>query len=130
MEIILRYDIPKQYKISTNKIYAWIHWTKRTKISNYFHDIVRLDCLQLNKIKNKVNLEFEFYFKSRYLDSSNCSFMWKCLEDWLVEWWLFIDDSNKYIWKVSYHSIEIEKKQRRKLQNDYIRIIIKEIWTT
>lgn len=124
--IILRYDLPKQFKVSTNAIYSGnTHWTKRKKISDYFHNIVKEDCKQLEKVNEKVDLLFEFYFKSRYLDSSNCSFMGKCLEDWLVKWDLFLDDSNKYIWKVTYHSIEIEPKERKKLENDYIRITVK-----
>ena len=122
--MILRYDLPKQWKVSTNKIYAWVHYRTRQKIADYFHYLVKEDCKQLKQITKKVNLDFEFYFKSRYLDSSNCSFMWKCLEDWLVKNWLLKDDTNQYIWKVSYHSILMSKEARTELNGDYIRIII------
>jgi len=122
--MILKYNIPKEWKVSTNKIYAWVHWTKRKKISDYYHSLSRADCELLKQITKKVNLDFEFYFKSRYLDSSNCSFMWKCLEDWLVKNWLLKDDTNKYVWKVSYTSVLMDKEQRKQLESDYIRIII------
>ena len=122
--VILKYLIPKEYKISTNAIYAWVHWRTRKKISDYYHAISIMDCKQLKQYKKKVNLRFEFYFKSRYLDSSNTTFMWKCIEDWLVRNWLLKDDTNKYIWDVTYNSMLIDPKERKKLQWDYVRIII------
>jgi len=121
---ILRYNIPKQYKTSTNKIYSGIHWRKRKDIADFFHLLPLPDCRLLKPITKKVNIKFEFYFKSRYLDSSNCSFMWKCLEDWLVKSWLIKDDTNKYIWEVSYQSILIDKKIRKEMIHDYVRLII------
>lgn len=128
-KITLRYDLPKQFKVSTNKIYSWIHWTKRKKITDYFHNLVKQDCQELKQVTEKVNLRFEFYFKSRYLDSSNCSFMWKCLEDWLVNNWLIKNDTNKYIKEVTYVSVVIDPKERKKLESDYIRIKIKKCQT-
>jgi hypothetical protein len=77
MEITLL-DLPK---ISTNKIYAGVH------------------------IEKKIELEFIFYFKSRVLDSSNCSYMGKLLEDCLVAHGVLQDDTIKYVDKVSYQSL-------------------------
>jgi len=122
--MILRYTIPKQYKVSTNCIYSWVHWRKRKQISDYYHSISLADCKQLKQITKKVNLRFEFYFKSRYLDSSNCSFIWKCIEDWLVKNWLLKDDTNKYVSVVSYMCTRIDKKIRKKMKEDYVRVVI------
>ena len=122
--MILKYNLPKQYKVSTNAIYSGIHWRKRKQIADYFHNLTRTDCKQLKQITKKVNIDFEFYFKSRYLDSSNCSFMWKMIEDSLVKNWLLKDDTNKYVWKISFNSMLIEKKLRKELESDFIRIII------
>lgn len=118
--MILRYDLPKEYKISTNAIYSWkTHWAKRKKIADYFHYISLQDCKQLKQITKPVNLRFEFYFKTRALDSSNCSFIAKCIEDWLVKNWLLKDDNNKYILSVTYQSIT-----KKDIEKDFIRIII------
>jgi len=123
--MILKYNIPKNYKLSTNAIYSWnLHWTKRKKIADFYHKISKADCMQLNKITKKVNIDFEFYFKSRYLDSSNCGFMAKMIEDWLVRNWLFSDDTNKYIGRISLNSIVIPTKTRKEMEWDYVRIII------
>ena len=120
---VLKYKIPKEYKVSTNKIYAWIHFRTRKKYADYFHHISKTDCQQLKQITKLTNLIFEFYFKSRYLDSSNCSFMGKCLEDWFVKNGLLIDDTNKYINQVTYRSVLLDKKTRKDLEWDYVRII-------
>jgi len=101
-----------------------MHYSKRKKIADYFHNLVQEDCKQLKQINKKVDLIFNFYFKSRYLDSSNCSFMWKCIEDWLVRGGLLKDDTNTYIGQVSYQSMEIDKKVRKEMESDFIRIII------
>lgn len=122
--MILKYNLPKQWKVSTNKIYSWIHWKQREKIADYFHNLVLDDCKQLKPITHKVNLDFKFYYKSRYLDSSNNSFVWKMLEDGLVKGWLLKDDDNKYIWQVSYESVLIDKKVRKEMESDFIRLII------
>jgi len=122
--MILKYNIPKQYKVSTNKIYSGVHRRKRKEIADFYHLLPLADCKQLKQITKKVNLKFEFYFKSRYLDSSNTTFIWKCLEDWLVKWGLLKDDTNKYIWEVSYQSMQIDKKIRKEMREDYVRIII------
>lgn len=121
---ILRYDIPKEFKVSTNKIYSWTHWTYRKKIADYYHYLSTQDCKQLKQYTNKVTIIFEFNFKTRALDSSNCSFMWKCIEDWLVKNWLFKDDTNKYIWAVTYKSITLSKEEKKNTKSDYVRVII------
>jgi len=122
--MILNYKIPKEFKVSTNAIYAGIHWRKRKKIADYYHYISVEDCMSLKTIIKPVILRFEFYFKSRYLDASNCSFMWKMLEDWLVKNWLLKDDTNKYVLWVTYICINIPPKERKQMENDYCRIII------
>lgn len=102
--IELEYKIPEKLKVSTNTIYAGCHWRKRQLISNYYHSIVIPDCKNLEQIKEKVNLKFVFTFRWRTLDSSNCTFMAKCIEDGLRKWWLLIDDSIKYVWEFSCES--------------------------
>jgi hypothetical protein len=122
--IILKYEIPRQYKVSTNQIYSWIHWRKRKQIADWYHQLTKKDCKEFSTLLDKVDISFKFYFRSRYLDSSNCSFMWKMIEDSLVKNKLIKDDSNMYIWCISYESMIISQKDRKKLNNDFVRIII------
>ena len=121
MMIKLRYDI---LKVSTNAIYSWMHWTKRKKLANLYHNLIKADCKKLEQITEKVDIDFKFYFKTRYLDSSNCGFMAKMLEDWLVNGWLLEDDTNKYIWKISLESVLLKIKDRKKINKDYVTISI------
>ena len=88
MEIILT-DLPK---ISLNKWYAGMHWTKRKKIKDTYTLMVKS---QFNKILPKADqyeTEYHFTFKSRALDASNCVAMVKMIEDIIFE-----DDSYKII---------------------------------
>jgi hypothetical protein len=123
----LKYDIPLPFKLSTNKIYSWMDWRKRSNIADRYHRLTKDDCNKLTKFDNKVSIDFQFYFKTRCFDSSNCSFIWKMIEDSLVKNKLITDDSNRYIWKVSYESIRLEWKERKEVQCDYVKIHIYEI---
>lgn len=135
--LILKYDIPDKIKvnirwklksvdikISTNKIYSWIHWTIRNKIAEWYHNLTKQDCMNLKSIEKKINLKMDFYFKSYALDSSNCSFMWKMIEDSLVKNWLIKDDTNKFVWEFNIESVELSEKERKKLESHYVRIYI------
>ncbi len=121
IETILIYDIPK--KVSTNAIYSWVHWKKRKDLADIYHKLTE-KVKTLDKINEKVNIEIQFYFRTRYLDSSNCSYMWKMIEDSLVKNWLLKDDTNEYVWKFTVESMRIDKKERKLIKNDYLRIII------
>ena len=121
IDIRLKYDIPE--KVSTNKIYSWMHWTKRKRIADIYHRLTT-EVKTLDQINEKVNIEIQFYFRTRYLDSSNCSFMWKMIEDSLVKNWLLKDDTNEFVWKFTVESIRIDKKERKLIKNDYLKIII------
>ena len=121
---INRKDTKVPIKVSTNAIYSWIHWTIRKEIANWYHRLTKEDCSEYLPLEDKVDLKMDFYFRTRYLDSSNCSFMWKMIEDSLVKNWLLTDDTNKYVWNFSCESIEIDKKERSKIEKDYVRVYI------
>ena len=91
-------------KVSTNEIYAGVHWRKRRKIKQDYLLVTRSKIRSIPKIEGKVNLSFSFYFKSRPLDSSNCSFMAKMIEDCLVGNGILKDDSIKHVGKISIES--------------------------
>ena len=81
MEIILK-DLPK---ISLNKWYAGMHWTKRKKIKDNYTQIVRSQFASLLSRDNTYKVEYHFTFKSRPLDASNCVAMVKMIEDIIFE---------------------------------------------
>jgi hypothetical protein len=115
MEITI--DLPE--KVSTNKYYSGMHWTKRNKLKDMYLFEVKSKIREIQKIDNPVNIEFYFFFKSRALDSSNCSIMGKMIEDSLVKIGILNDDTYKHVRKVSYTSNKGEK--------DYVDIIIKKV---
>jgi len=88
MEIILK----GLEKISLNKWYAGMHWTKRKKIKDNYTLIVKSQFNKTLPKTNTYNTEYHFEFKSRALDASNCVAMVKMIEDIIFE-----DDSYKVI---------------------------------
>ena len=120
--LILTYEIPKEFKISTNKIYSWIHRTQRKFFADYFHNISFEDCHNLEKIDFLISLKFKFYFKSRYLDHLNLAFMAKTIEDWFVSNWLIEDDTNKFITNINLKTVLLDKKFRKDMISDYVEI--------
>ena len=80
MNIIL-YDLPK---VSLNKWYAGMHWTKRKKLKDNYTLLVRSQFSQ-QLPPNSYNTEYHFTFKSRPLDASNCVAMVKMVEDIIFE---------------------------------------------
>ena len=98
----MKFTLPVLEKISTNKIYAGIHWTRRNK----HKEAVRgLGYLVKGKITEfPVKLKFTFKLKGRVLDCSNLSYMGKMYEDMFVKSGLIPDDTPKYISEVTYVS--------------------------
>lgn len=124
--LILTYEIPKEFKVSTNKIYSWIHRTQRKIFADYFHGISFEDCREIIDnswmINFLISLKFKFYFKSRYLDHLNLAFMAKIIEDWFVKNWLIEDDTNKFISEVNLKSVLLDSKSRKDMSSDYLEV--------
>ena len=103
-------------KINTNKIYSGVHF--RTRIQHkkaYQWEVIRVVKKEkIPEIKEyPVDLEFTFYFDKNLLDSSNCSYMAKLIEDALVKQSIFINDSPKYVSKVSIRSKRGERGKNK-----------------
>tara|TARA_R110000765_G_scaffold401016_2_gene496302 strand:- start:3227 stop:3622 length:396 start_codon:yes stop_codon:yes gene_type:complete len=109
--VILLKDLPK---ISLNKWYAGMHWTKRKKIKDNYTQIVSS---QFSKILSKdrtYQVEYHFTFKSRPLDASNCVAMVKMIEDIIFE-----TDSYKVVTELVITSSKgLEDKVQIKIKND------------
>lgn len=81
---MIQIEIPIPQKVSTNAIYAGMHWGKRKKIADVYHQSL-LEHRKLRVTDFPVEITFIFSFRKKPLDTSNCSFMAKCLEDALVQ---------------------------------------------
>ena len=91
-------------KVSTNKIYSGVHWSSRARTKNAYAWVLKSKLNDIRIESLPINLIFTFYFKSNPLDSSNCSYMAKIIEDVLVSCGVIKDDSIKYIRRVSIES--------------------------
>ena len=96
-------EIPMPYKMSTNRIYAGIHWAVRAKYKDMMRWALITSIAKLKPIKEG-KLTFDFGFKNKPLDCSNCTFMAKMIEDVLVEHHILIDDSPKYVKEITIKS--------------------------
>jgi len=72
-------------KISTNEIYAGVHWGTRKKHKDLFNIIVKNQFKHVFSKKNKYIVHYTFYFKNNPLDATNCSYMIKLIEDIIFE---------------------------------------------
>jgi hypothetical protein len=93
-------------KVSTNEIYsggAAVPW-KRKKLKEDYLMLTHNALKDIKPIKGKVDLDFVFYFKKHLLDSSNCSYASKLIEDCLVAKGVLKNDSEKYVGRLSMES--------------------------
>lgn len=92
----LVFDICK--KVSTNKIYESKHWGVRDKLKNEF---INYYFNLLNKFTPVINypikITYDFYFVRNPLDTLNCCYMAKMMEDIMVKLGVIVDDSPKYV---------------------------------
>lgn len=100
---MINFEMELPMKVSTNKIYAGMHWTQRKKIADAFHaSIAELiedgNIVSFGIEKYPVDIFLEFKFINRPLDSSNSAgFMGKCIEDGLHKANVIPDDTPKYV---------------------------------
>lgn len=88
MKIIIK-NLPK---ISLNKVYSGVHWSKRKKDKDTYKLIVKSqfkDVLSKDKV---YKVSYDFRFKKNPLDVSNTVYMLKLVEDIIFE-----DDTYKII---------------------------------
>lgn len=94
--VIVLNNLPK---VSLNKWYSGIHWTKRKKIKDNYINVVKSQFSKVFSKDNKYNVSYYFEFKSRPLDASNCVAMVKMIEDILFE-----NDGYKVVESITIHS--------------------------
>lgn len=72
-------------KISTNEMYAGVHWTIRNRHKNIYKLLIKSQFKHVFSKKNKYIVHYTFYFKRNPLDATNCSYMIKLIEDVIFE---------------------------------------------
>ena len=60
---------------------------------------------------DKCTIKFEFSFKSRPLDNTNCSYLAKLIEDCLVHYKILKDDNYKIVEEITISSRKGDKDQ-------------------
>jgi len=93
---MIELEITLPEKVSTNKIYSGIHWRKRQELAELFHEEF-LDVKGVKVERYPVQIIYDFRFKGTALDTFNCVFMAKMLEDGMRGAGILTDDSPKYV---------------------------------
>lgn len=100
---------------STNKDYASRHWNNRSKLKESYLQLFSYFTERFKPVDYKVNIDIKFYFntnrRKKAFDSSNCSIMFKMLEDCLVHYKILKNDSNKFVGRVSQESISMKDEE-------------------
>jgi hypothetical protein len=94
-------------KISTNKIYAGLHWTARKKIKKSFAKVL---FVAQPVTEFPVDVYYNFHLKGKRLDSLNLAFMAKMIEDCIVAKGILTDDTPKYVRRSILESKPAKKK--------------------
>ena len=127
-DIILSFtvDVDSDLKMSLNKIWWWVHWGVRSTFRNIWHEeiyaIAKKEWFKM--INDLIHIEYRYEFKTRYLDTSNCSVMNKAIEDWLVEAEVLHDDTPQYIESSTTIVPIMEKWDRKKMNYDRLTVTI------
>lgn len=96
---LIHYRIPlRGLKVSTNKIYAGEHWSKRKQIKDSLLSVAGYFCRPARKIESyPVQISYRFLFGTRALDTLNCAYMAKMFEDALRAFGILEEDDPKYV---------------------------------
>lgn len=94
---MIDFTIPIPEKISLNRLYSGIHWGKRTQLKDLYHDYIKYQRLPPQDLVYPLKITYTFTWKKFALDSSNCAYMVKMLEDGLVLSGVIKGDEPKYV---------------------------------
>lgn len=93
----MKLTLPLPEKISTNSIYSGKHWRVRAKHKErYLADTIEWKNLK-PVTEFPVEITYIFRFKGKLLDTSNCSYMAKLIEDCLVAHGVLPNDTPHYV---------------------------------
>lgn len=136
-------DFDDDMKLSLNKVWSWWPWTQwiRKSAADLWHwDIENLlDSIpKLKIVKEKVDLFLTFYFSTwdswgkRQLDSSNCSAIWKMIEDSFKydakknPRGFIVDDTNDKVGWFCLRSAQMTLAERKELETSFVEVSIRQ----
>lgn len=113
---MIRYRIPlRGLKVSTNEIYAGIHWAKRKQIKDSILSVANGFCRPIQKIGSyPVELRYKFTFGTRGLDTLNTAYMAKMFEDALRTLGILEDDDPSHVARTILDVIAIKRPKGKK----------------
>lgn len=113
---MISYQIPlRGLKISTNKIYAGVHWTTRKEIADSCHSIAAGFCRPVEQAgPYPVEISYRFTFYGRGLDTTNCAFLVKCFEDALRAIGVLEEDDPAHVARTVIEVVEVPRKKKKK----------------
>lgn len=115
--MIIEITIPE--KVSTNKIYSGIHFRRRKELADLYHEEVLELKGKLKVAQYPVQIHYDWHFTKKPLDTLNCAFMSKMLEDGLVAIGVLEDDSPEFVARTI-----LDSQQSDKYANDTVVITI------
>jgi len=101
-------------KVSLNAWYSGKHWSKRVKLKNDYKMLIKSQFKGVFRQDNRYNVTYDFVFRIKPLDASNCVAMVKLIEDVI-----FKDDA--------YNIVESIKISSRKGSKDAVSVTIEKI---
>lgn len=93
--------IPLPEKLSLNKLYSGVHWSKRKKMADEWHMVTLPFKRKLKPERLPTGVTYDFRLKGNLLDVSNLAGMVKLLEDSMVLNGILPDDSPKYVREIT-----------------------------
>jgi hypothetical protein len=99
-KLVFSKEVSRDTFVSTNKIYAGAHFSKRAKLKEEFmwlFHTVKIDKDAFASFSGPLHLEFWYTFSKRPFDSDNCSYMSKMLLDCLVSGGHIESDTIKHV---------------------------------
>lgn len=131
-DILLQFKIElyDDMKMSLNKIWWGVHWWVRSSFRNIWHEEIHsiMEESWVKMIKDLIHISFEYKFKTRYLDTTNCSVMNKAILDWLVESEILMDDTPQYVTSESTIVPIVWINDRRKMEYDTVLVTLYSRW--
>ena len=114
------FDAQMLWKVSANEIYESKFWAQRSKIVKQYRQAYVPQVKKILKpvVNYPVKISYYFLFKGTALDSTNCFYMAKLLEDCMVKAGILRDDAPKYV-----KSSSVEPRHG---STDWIQVLIEE----
>lgn len=115
-QLPLTYQMPLQgLKVSTNKIYAGQHWSKRKSFKDSVTSVAGYFCRPAQRIESyPVQIHYRFFFASQPLDTLNTAYIAKAVEDSLRSIGILENDDPAHVGKSILEVAQIDRKKRPK----------------